>query len=60
MSRNPLLVVALVMGLATVQACTPVGLVLGAGAATGLAAYQERGVDGVARDVRTSSRSLDM
>ena len=44
----------------TVGACTPVGLVMGAGAATGLAAYQERGVDGVARDLATSSRILDM
>ena len=61
MSRKPFLVVAaLVMGLVTVQACTPVGVVLGAGAATGLAAYQERGVDGVARDIRTSSYILDM
>jgi len=42
------------------SACTPVGVVMGAGAATGLAAYQERGVDGVARDLGTSSRILDM
>lgn len=49
--------VAAVLG---VGACTPVGVVMGAGAATGLAAYQERGVDGVARDLGTSSRILDM
>lgn len=61
MNRKPLLVFAtLVLSLATLQACAPVSLVLGAGAATGLAAYQERGVDGVARDLRTSSRILDM
>ncbi|MBF0251669.1 MAG: BON domain-containing protein [Alphaproteobacteria bacterium] len=41
-------------------ACTPVGVVMGAGAATGLAAYQERGVDGVARDLAISGRVLDM
>ena len=49
------------MGLAlSISACTPLGVVMGAGAATGLAAYQERGVDGVARDLGTSSRILDM
>jgi len=61
MIRRPLMLCAAVlMCWATLQACTPVGAVLGAGAATGLAAYQERGVDGVARDLRTSSRILDM
>lgn len=42
-----------------VGGCTPVGVVLGAGAATGLAAYQERGIDGVARDLGTSSRIFE-
>lgn len=61
MIRRPLMLfAAMLMCWATLQACTPVGAVLGAGAATGLAAYQERGVDGVARDLRTSSRILDM
>ena len=60
MNRKPLLVfAALVVCWTSLQACTPVGVVLGAGAATGLAAYQERGVDGVARDLRTSSYILD-
>jgi len=40
-------------------ACTPVGAVLGIGAGAGVAAYQERGVDGVARDIGLSSRILD-
>lgn len=40
-------------------ACTPVGVVLGVGAGTGLAAYQERGVNGVARDLGLSSRIID-
>jgi len=44
----------------TLQACTPVSLVLGAGAATGLAAYQERGIDGVARDLRTATLIFDL
>lgn len=48
-----------VMALITLSACTPVGLVLGAGAGAGLAAYQERGVDGVARDLALTSRILD-
>lgn len=43
----------------TNAACTPVGAVLGIGAGTGLAAYQERGVDGVARDFGLSSRIID-
>lgn len=42
------------------SACAPVGAVMGAGAASGLAAYQERGIDGVARDLGTSSRIIDM
>lgn len=50
---------ATALGLAA-AACTPVGMVMGAGAATGIAAYQERGVDGVARDLRASSRIVDM
>lgn len=41
-------------------ACTPVGAVVGAGAATGIAAYSERGVEGAAKDLRISSRILDM
>lgn len=56
-------IISLCMGVAVIlstNACTPVGVVMGAGAATGLAAYQERGVDGVARDLSTSSRILDM
>ncbi|HEY9078629.1 BON domain-containing protein [Magnetovibrio sp.] len=51
---------ALAIGCALlVTACTPVGAVLGVGAGTGIAAYQERGVDGVARDIGLSSRILD-
>lgn len=53
------LFVALTMAIG-VGACTPVGAVLGAGTATGLAAYQERGVDGVARDLGTSSRIFEV
>jgi len=33
-------------------ACEPVSMAIGAGAATGVAAYQERGIEGVARDTR--------
>ncbi len=46
------------MGITT-TACTPVGVVLGAGAGAGVAAYSERGVDGVARDLALGSRILD-
>jgi len=42
-----LLVLLAMLGLA---ACDPVSLTLGAGAATGIGAYQERGIEGVARD----------
>jgi len=40
-------------------ACTPVSAVMGLGAGAGLAAYQERGMDGVARDLGLASRILD-
>ena len=61
MIPNPLMVfAAIIVTVIGTQACTPIGVVLGAGAATGLSAYQERGVDGVARDLRTSTRILDM
>jgi len=33
-------------------ACEPVSMAIGAGAATGVAAYQERGIEGVASDTR--------
>jgi len=51
--------IALGGALLAAAACTPVGVVLGIGAGTGLAAYQERGVDGVARDLGLSSRIID-
>jgi len=51
--------IALGGALLATAACTPVGVVLGIGAGTGLAAYQERGVDGVARDLGLSSRIID-
>ena len=40
-------------------ACTPIGAIVGVGAATGVAAYQERGIDGVARDVRIATKIKD-
>ena len=40
-------------------ACTPVGVVVGAGAAAGVAAYQERGIDGVARDLKIATKIKD-
>jgi len=51
---------ALALVLTLSAACTPVGAVLGAGAGAGIAAYQERGVDGVARDISLSSRILEL
>lgn len=56
--------VILVMGLSLtlgmgLGACTPVGVVVGVGAATGVAAYQERGIDGVARDLRIATSIKD-
>ncbi len=41
-------------------ACTPMGAVVGAGAAIGVAAYEERGVNGVARDLRTATNIKDL
>lgn len=40
-------------------ACTPIGAVVGVGAAAGVAAYQERGIDGVARDIKIAARIKD-
>jgi len=57
--RTALSVATLIGMLIMTAACTPVGVVVGLGAGTGIAAYQERGVDGVARDLGLSSRILD-
>lgn len=43
----PLFALLALLGLG---ACDPISLSVGAGAATGVAAYQERGIEGVARD----------
>jgi len=42
--------------LLALAACDPVSLTLGAGATTGVAVYQERGIEGVARDTAIESR----
>jgi len=49
----PLLILLATLSLG---ACDPVSLTLGAGAATGVAAYQERGIEGVARDAAIEAR----
>jgi len=48
-----LLVLLAMLGLA---ACDPVSLTIGAGAATGIGAYQERGLEGVARDTTIEAK----
>lgn len=58
-SRATFVALSLLLSLGA-SACTPVGLVIGAGAAAGLSAYQERGVDGASRDLGTSSRILGL
>jgi len=57
--RITMSVTALIGLLIMTAGCTPVGVVIGLGAGTGIAAYQERGVDGVARDLGLTSRILD-
>jgi osmotically-inducible protein OsmY len=42
--------------LISLAACDPVSLTLGAGASAGIAAYQERGIEGVARDTTIEAR----
>lgn len=59
MIRAPIRIVSFAAMALALAACTPVGALMGVGAATGLAAYQERGVEGAARDLATSSRILD-
>lgn len=51
-------VATLLAAVLSTASCGPVGLAIGAGAGAGIAAYQERGIDGVARDVALSSRIL--
>ncbi|MBC8269589.1 MAG: BON domain-containing protein [Rhodospirillaceae bacterium] len=46
----------ILLALLGLGACDPVSLTLGAGAATGVAAYQERGIEGVARDSAIEAR----
>ncbi|TCS64902.1 BON domain-containing protein [Varunaivibrio sulfuroxidans] len=50
----------LLFALLALGGCTPLGLAVGAGAATGVAAYEERGVDGAARDLRITGGILDL
>jgi osmotically-inducible protein OsmY len=56
----PLTFATVLFALLSVQACAPVGLVMGAGATAGMAAYQERGVEGVARDMRTAANIFEL
>ena len=44
--------------LALLAACA--GVVVGGGAATGVAAYQERGIDGVGRDLKIEAEVIDL
>lgn len=48
--------VAAVLALLAVAACDPLSLAVGAGATAGVAAYQERGIEGVARDSAIEAR----
>lgn len=61
MQKRPWIAAALALFATTLAqvACTPVGAVMGVGAGAGIAAYQERGMDGVARDLSLSSRVLE-
>lgn len=43
-----------------VASCTPTGTLIGAGAAVGVAAYEERGLNGVARDLRIATAIKDL
>lgn len=45
-----------VLSLPGLTACDPVSLAVGAGATAGVAAYQERGIEGVARDSAIEAR----
>ncbi|MDA0238962.1 MAG: BON domain-containing protein [Proteobacteria bacterium] len=54
--KRPAIIAALFLGLA---ACTPVGVVVGAGATVGVAAVQERGIKGGASDLKIQAAVLD-
>lgn len=55
----PRISLAIILSFA-VGACDPVSLTIGAAATTGVAAYQERGIKGVARDIATEARVLNL
>ena len=55
-SRNGLIAAVLLL---VPAACTPVGAVVGAGAGTGVAAAQERGIKGRANDLKLEALVLD-
>jgi len=58
--KSALGLMVVTLTLFSTQACTPVSAVMGAGAGAGIAAYQERGIDGVARDLKTATHILDL
>ena len=47
--------IGLVLAALSLSGCTPIGAVVGLGATAGLAAFEERGVEGSARDLRTAA-----
>lgn len=47
--------IGLVLATLALSACTPVGAVVGLGATAGVAAFEERGIEGSARDLRTAA-----
>ena len=49
----------LALTLTGLAACAPVGVAVGAGAAVGIGAYQERGLEGAARDLRLEAAIID-
>lgn len=53
---NGLFACALLLGAAHLAGCTAAGTAAGAGAAVGVAAFEERGVEGAARDLRTTAQ----
>jgi len=55
-AHGPILIAAALFLIATLMLGGCAGAVIGGGAAVGTAAYQERGVQGVARDMATATR----
>ena len=58
-NNSPRIIAAIFLAMILASGLSGCGVVVGVGAATGIAAYQERGVEGAANDLKIEIRILD-